>query len=335
MSINPEYIDVPLVNWTLIKEAVNSIRINKISHAPSAYYYIYIEAGSPAPIDGDLTEATLAFPKKESELEIEVSKLVDIYMVTTGVAGRVNLEDLILRDVFVKDQNTPIIDLYIHQHGNDILLASDTNIDDRVITLQPGHGVIVGNYIGLKEGVRFYEGQVLAVNINDITLDSPLDFAFTTAAGLQHIHIPDMNVNGSVDPVEFHIVPPTESKWNITRIIFLIEDNVTMDTSKFGGIPALTNGVLVRVKNDIFKNIFNIKTNGEFALRSFDISYDDRAPAGVFGFRARVSFAGRSKRGVVIALDGAKEDQIQIIIQDDLTGLTKFQAIAQGYEVLD
>ena len=44
MEINPEPIIITVFNWTLISAKVNSMRINKISHAPTAYYYIYKEA---------------------------------------------------------------------------------------------------------------------------------------------------------------------------------------------------------------------------------------------------------------------------------------------------
>ena len=106
-----------------------------------------------------------------------------------------------------------------------------------------------------------------------------------------------------------------------------------MDSAKFGGISALANGVVLRKVDGVYHNIFNIKTNGDFALRSFDVAYDDKAPAGSYGFRCRTTFAGQSKRGVTIRLNGTSGDELQILNQDSLGALSHFNAIVQGHVV--
>lgn len=242
-------------------------------------------------------------------------------------------------DVNLQDQHSTIIDLYMHDHGNDVTIVGNPAIGDSTITLVGGHGVVAGNWLGFKQDGHVYEGEVLNVATNIITLDSPLDYTFTADADPSHIHTTNMNVDGSVTPAIFHVTPPAvdPQKWDITRLIFVIEDNTSMDSTTFGGIAGgITNGIVIRSNNGIVKNIFNAKTNGDMAARAFDVGYDDRASgSSFFAFRARTSFAGQSKRGVTIRLDGETADALEIIVQDDLRSLSKFICIAQGHVVID
>lgn len=234
----------------------------------------------------------------------------------------------------IQDQVSDVIDLYMHievSSGN--LLAVDAAIDDTDITLTGGHGVIIGQVLCIKEGLRFYQGLVLNVVVNVVSLDTPLDYDFTTAAFIC-VGNRELNVDGTAQKIA-HIKPLTGTKWDITRMLILIEDDVVMDTAKFGGIAALTNGIVLRVKNTDYKNIFNIKSNGEFGERAYDIGYDDRAPAGTYGFRCRRTFAGQEKNGVVIRLEGDLSGELQLLIRDDLTALAVFHMIVQGHVVSD
>jgi hypothetical protein len=233
-------------------------------------------------------------------------------------------------NVVLQDQSTFIVDLYLHKIDASVTIGSNTSIDDVDVTFSAGHGISVGDLICFKEGVRFYQGIVLVVNVNLITLDTPLDFAYTTAATASR-GSNDAAVDGSGTTQVFSIQPPASATWDVTRLIFHIEDQTVMDSSKFGGITALTNGVVVRKKNTTYQNIFNIKSNGDFAHRAYDIAYDDKAPAGTYGFRCRNTFGGQDKRGVVVRLDGDDSDEIQVLVQDDLTGLVHFHIIAQGH----
>lgn len=238
-------------------------------------------------------------------------------------------------DVNIQDQTTQDIDLLLQQElnvGN--LLAADTIIDDKQITLTAGHGAVVGNSVCFREGKSFTQEIITAVNVNLITLDSPLDKVYTTAADICIGNV-NMAVNGSVTPVIFKIgpLPAGEDKWDLTRILGNITDDSVMDDSKFGGISALTNGIFFRRNNGVYKNLFNVKTNGELSLRMYDTKYSDKAPAGTYGFSFRRTWAGQSKSGVTIRLDSADSDVFECVVQDDLTGLTTFKVAVQGHVV--
>ncbi len=113
----------------------------------------------------------------------------------------------------------------------------------------------------------------------------------------------------------------------------MITDASEMDDTKFGGITALTKGVFLRKVNGVIKNIFNAKTNGDIALNCSTYSYADKAGAGNYGFRAIKTFGGQENQGVIIRLAGDTQDTLEIVVQDNLTGLTGMYIMAKGHTV--
>ena len=108
-----------------------------------------------------------------------------------------------------------------------------------------------------------------------------------------------------------------------------------MDSGKFGGIAAITKGIVIRRKNSVYFNTINAKTNGELDLKGFVVKYDPKAPSGVYGMTATKTYNSQQGAGCAILVDGDKNEELQIIIQDNLTGLTSFRAIAIGHFVTD
>lgn len=241
----------------------------------------------------------------------------------------------------VNTQNltTAPIDLFfIQQIGSDTALTNATDVDDTDVVLDSVADVSVGDFLGIFSGTslegRFYFAEVLAVVSNTVSLDTPLDFAFD--AGDPVISSTrDLNVDGST--MQMFTVSGagmgSPVVIDITRLIFQLTDDTAMDDGKFGGIAALTKGMVLRRNNSTMNNIYNIKSNGDFGIVSFDKVYADKAPAGLFGLTVRSSFAGQEKHGVSIRL--ATGESLEILIQDDLTELTSFRAMAQGHIVLD
>lgn len=231
----------------------------------------------------------------------------------------------------IQNNQAELVGLKICLFLGNIALASNTTIDTWQVTLVAGHGVVVGNTICFRENGRHYQAVALVVATNLVTLDTPLDYAFTTAAtGFRSTE--QMNVNGSVTRQIFKVAPQAGSKWDILGCEFIITDNAAMDAGTFGGIPALTRGIVVRKKDIVYKNIFNAKTNGDLSFRCDSLEYDDRASgAGVYGVRAYRTFNIRNE--IAIRLDGDLGDEFQVIIQDDLTGLISFRSGVWGHVV--
>ena len=143
-----------------------------------------------------------------------------------------------------------------------------------------------------------------------------------------------MNVNGSSAVKTFGITNAYSTAVDITQIIFHITDATDMDDALFGGISALTRGIVLRkayARGDHFETYFNIKSNGEFGEISGpeSKSYDSKAPAGVYGYTVKFNFGGQDEFGAVIRLEAG--DKIQLLIQDDLTGLLTFNAMVEGH----
>lgn len=236
--------------------------------------------------------------------------------------------------VNVQDQTSEVIDLFLHRTLGTFTLLSNTVVDTNNFTANPGHGFVINDTICFVEGLNFSQFTVIDVVGDLITIDSPMDRVYTTVTTYQR-HTPNMSVDGSIIPQVYFIKPAPGVKYDITRINLVIENNSTMDFSNFGGITKLTKGCVLRKKDGIFKNYFNWKTNGDFVTRSFDFVIQAKTGGGVWAFTGRSTFGGQSKRGVVIRLDGDLNDELQVIIQDDLTSLNVMTIIAQGHVVID
>lgn len=235
--------------------------------------------------------------------------------------------------VILQDQTTDPIEFYLMQILNNVTIAINSTLENENVTLEPGHGFVTGNYICFQEDNHLFQAEVLNVIGDTIIFDTPLDFNFGTNAYGCRANI-NMAVDGSSLPHPLFIAKPITGQWtvqwDITRIVCSIKDNTAMDSGKFGGITALTEGVILRKKNGVFKNLFNVKTNGDYADSAFDVEYDDRAPSGTFGFRVRKTWAGQEKSGVAIRLDADKNEELQNVIQDNLLGLSDYRCKVQG-----
>jgi len=130
-------------------------------------------------------------------------------------------------------------------------------------------------------------------------------------------------LNGSVTPQTFGIRgsgvgEPIGAEFDITRIIIKCHASTAVDLNKFGDLAKLTNGLILRKRDDIYQNLFNIKDNGELAGLLYDWTvYQASHPTqAVDGFAARLTFSGQSKIGVTVRL--AAGEDLEFIIQDDL-----------------
>lgn len=277
----------------------------------------------------------------------------DVFDPTVFERGQTdNLQNVFDKDgnfkVSVQDQDTPLVDLLLHQELNSVTLASDIALNadktTRTATFTAGHGFVVGNYCCLQEPTysekdpaliidrKFYQGRVVSVSVNTVTLDTPFSHAFTASETSGSRANANANVNGSVTPVAFNISPGAGISFDIVRIIFYVQGIAAMDDGLFGDQTALQNGVVVRRLNEETTfNIFNVKSNGDFKLRNFDGIYSDKAPNGKTTFLSRRTFGGQEKNGVVVRVDGDFGDKLQVLIQDNLTAVDDFLVVAQGH----
>lgn len=246
------------------------------------------------------------------------------------------------KSVSVKDQDAPIFDLYMSREITAATLTAGVAKNSLVLKVDSPTLPVVGDVVELKEngGSGFYQALIVTVTSTggdeyDLNMDSLLDASYGVT-DVVSIRSRDMVVNGSVAPVAFSISPAGlggGEKWNITRMVFHLTSVSAMDDGLFGSLSSLTRGIVMRSENGITQNIFNVKNNGEFAQRTFDRDYVDKAPAGVNAVVIRRTFSGSDKNGMAIQLKASGGDAFKCIIQDDLTGLSSFHAAVQGYVV--
>jgi hypothetical protein len=263
--------------------------------------------------------------------------LIDLFIAAFEISAR----GVTALGVFIQDQTTPVLTVPLLQGRAAISLAVDTVLDSRIITLTAGHGTLVGEIIELADPIvlKFMQSEVVAVNVNAITLDQPVNRVYFAATAIAQRSSADMLIDGSVTPQIFSILPLPSQAGDMVRVILELEGTGDMDSTSFGSDVALFNGCVIRVSepDGNFKNLFNFKSNGDFIAQGFDHAFlQPRVPGNnTRAFNSRVTWGGQSKHGVVIRLDGSLGEQLQVVIQDDLTlGVnTKFKITAQGHEL--
>jgi len=240
-------------------------------------------------------------------------------------------------DVKIQDQVTPVIILPMALEVARTTLAVEAIEDGNTLTVVSSVGFVVGHHLRLVDTVndKFYYATILSINVNVITIDTPLDFKYAVGSQIVDATI-NMAVDGSVTPVIFKHrlgVPSTSLDTDITRVILTCTTSGGIDLSGFGDGNALTNGLVFRKTGDNRNNIFNIKTNADMSNLAYDFNiYDTTNPAqGLDGFVSRLTFAGQNKIGVSLRV--GKDDNLEVIIQDDLTGLNTLSLIAEGHVV--
>jgi hypothetical protein len=216
-------------------------------------------------------------------------------------------------------------------------IASAISKDDTVITVADGTKMTVGHQIAIwtATGVDFYTARILAVAGNNVTVDTPLSADFPVGASASSGST-DMAVDGSTTAQIFKVRQPDMPvlaggvEIVINRIIIQCYTSGAVDSlAKFGDLTALTKGIFLRYQNGTASNIFNVKTNGEIRALAYDFDEFTALGNNQDGFTSRLTFGSNGKVGTSFLLrDG---DALELWVQDDLTGLTKFEIMAEGY----
>jgi hypothetical protein len=231
---------------------------------------------------------------------------------------------------------TPIDFFFIRGTAPPTTITVQPAINDVDVQVVDVTNFSVDSFLGIFDVAqdRFYFGTVLAINANTLTLDTPLDFAFNVGNNVQPLSR-DLNVDGSTTPVTFQIRgsgPSSNLAVNITRFMFSMECATRLNLNDFGDLDQLSNGLVFRRTNGVTRNIFNIKRNSDFITLAYDLQlFDATNPAqGVNGLASRYTFNGEDKHGTVLQL--LPGDSLDLIVQDDLSGLSLFRVMGQGYE---
>lgn len=242
---------------------------------------------------------------------------------------------LVKRDTFEIYSTTPPLEWYFSQRITETNLTNPIGITagevdcPETITVDDPTGAAAGKYIELWEGPFFMQVEIKSVLGSDITLHMPVGFPFTIAANAYIVNV-DMNVDGSVTPQTFRLEagPAFTSDLYITRFVIVMTHSGAGDDSKFGSIAALTNGLYFGSRGliptqigplVIVNNLFNVKTNKDLRVRTYDIDYSDKAGGGNFGTSSRKTFNGPEKSGMAIPIYLQNNDSPFAIVRDNLS----------------
>lgn len=227
------------------------------------------------------------------------------------------------KNVNIKNQTYPPFQYYMMRElKNDISLVSPAIVDDTILNVSPGHGFLTGDWLVIWDCNRYEQAIIKNVAGDLITLDNPIASNFSVQSTVIRGNI-NFNVDGSITPVNFVlklygcIIPIY-----INEVVITMQSGISVpDDGKFGGIPALTNGLFFRQTNGINTNLGSYKSNQDFLDRSANVIYTSSAPAGTNG--TQIKFSVLNSFGQVLYLDPIKNDYILGRVRDDLTGLNK------------
>jgi len=213
---------------------------------------------------------------------------------------------------------------------SDLTVAASAG--DTSLTVVNGALFTVGNDLKVCEEATQEIGllRITAIAGNVLTLDRPIANDYPVGTTICEV-VSNMAVAGNLAaPVSFVIRPPSSTIWQITRFLISIADGSPMDDGLFGGVSSLTNGVAIRTTSSAGRTVVlsNWKNNGDIKLDMYDVEYSDKAPAGEYGLRGRWSL---TKAEMVIEIDGDDPLQnIEVMVQDNISALTNFRIRAQG-----
>lgn len=148
-----------------------------------------------------------------------------------------------------------------------------------------------------------------------------------TAAGTR-----EMAVLGTLGaPVRYRLGPPAGQRWGVTTVIAAISDNASFTQGDFGGIVGgLTNGLGLMLRSggvdvELYGG-FRVRRNMDWFAVPARVNLTTWAgPAQTL----EASFNIFQDTGQYVILDGDLGQELVVIIQDDLTGLTGFRSVAR------
>ena len=244
-------------------------------------------------------------------------------------------------DVAVQDQTTQAVIVNFNRIAESTTLAADRVVGDAFITVLDTLGAANNTYVAVFNPAlnRFSVFNTLSISVDTLFLDTPLDVAYDSGSFVD-LTAKNMAVDGSSSIQTFGLrgvsPSPVGITVDITRIIFTCTTESAVDLSTFADIEGgITNGLVLRKRDGEYYNIFNVKTNQDLAGLMYDwsVASATNPQQGQDGFTARLTFGGQSKIGVVIRLSPGED--LEFLVQDDLSSITSFLIVAEGHIVED
>jgi hypothetical protein len=175
--------------------------------------------------------------------------------------------------------------------------------------------------------------KILAVAVDTLTLDRPLEETYTTAAVVEIVDQDMGQANGSVARLEYCAGPPSDEVWHITTMSVAMECGAQPSSELFCDQAVLTRGLIFRVESDTMnRNLHVFRKNGDFReyFGGNEMVYEAKVAGGawfVYGI-----WHYKEHTDTIVKLDGATSDTVCAIVSDNLTGPDEFEWIVQGHK---
>jgi len=317
------------VMWNIVEQYFRIKYVNGTTEATNLSIQVQYAVNSGVVLGHRLDESLV------DEMGATLTRSVLVGEDDNGVYRNVPVDTRGQLAVNVHDQTTRSLDFFFGRLDNATTLSVQADPDDTTITLTSTTGFVDGTVVGIFSAddtdITYLGTQIGAPAGSVITLDTPIDQEMQINSAVAGVTT-NMAVDGSSTTQVFQIGPVGVGSTlvvDITRIMGHILDSTVMDDGKFGGITALTNGIVLRHNNSVIHNLWNAKSNADLALLCYDFRYADNAPGGQYACNFRNTYGGQHTHGVVIELQPG--DYLEVLIQDDLTGLDSFKMMAQGH----
>jgi len=267
-----------------------------------------------------------------------------------GVLRPVAIEQTGAWSVAIQDQHTQMLFLPFHvETGNSTTLTAPASSGDWQIEVEPGHGISVGDPIVMGRVGSGYYGYAIVVATNTITLGSAIDASYPIGQEVL-LFYDQLAVDGSGRPdgrVTSYVTAVPGNDFDVTGMHMEIICQTEPDDSMFGDIAGgLDAGVSLRkVSGDTgeLENFGVGSTNGTMSMfTGGEVQYTDKAGGGFFAVRVTASWTrvwGVTVRLVGYRTEGAgitpyNRDELQMVIQDDLSDLVSMRIMAVGHYVI-
>lgn len=221
-----------------------------------------------------------------------------------------------------------------------VQIATNTTIGQTIISLEAGHGFSTSSsqveYMQFFESGNNAQRKVLSVSTNDITINEPLNFAFTTAA-IGKRSIKNFGINASATSATYCVDSLTFTNILVVKHITIVGiHSAESDLSKFMGISELVNGV--QFKKNLYGDLIpggvdvalgKVYKNSDFLLTGGgSVQFSDKGGGGAYGTIININFNDRF--GSVITLDSSLQEKLCLTINDNLNTITSLEVTVYG-----